>query len=333
MNPLELNRSKAFFEQDYYPFGMLEPGRNYSLSDDSNFRYGFNGQERDDDIEGKGDLNTAQFWEYDTRLGRRWNLDPEPSEFQSNYLAMLDNPLWHDDPNGDVVDGEQSEPPTRPAHTIPQAGSKTTSTTNNKNQTATSSTPSTSKPNTGNLIYDVGSGITNALKASDNYLLEHLGGHVTYGDGNGSEDVGSKITSSKVKVTGEISVEELTTMTLGNVADNYLSSNVMDAETGETTINTKGPYHSNSNKDKPNTTESTGQSEPDEKASVFTIGKYPAKFVNGTYFQHGNIANRHNDTVYLTSEPKDKDTSGQQMNYDAGYYQAVKVKNNNVIPK
>ena len=106
MNPLELNMSKAFFEQDYYPFGMLEPGRNYSLSDDSSFRYGFNGQERDDDVEGKGDLNTAMFWEYDTRLGRRWNLDPVPNAFASNYSAFLDNPLWRNDVLGNKGNDE-----------------------------------------------------------------------------------------------------------------------------------------------------------------------------------------------------------------------------------
>jgi hypothetical protein len=37
------------------------------------YRYGFNGQEKDDEVCGSGNLNTAEFWEYDTRLGRRWN--------------------------------------------------------------------------------------------------------------------------------------------------------------------------------------------------------------------------------------------------------------------
>jgi hypothetical protein len=37
------------------------------------YRYGFNGQEKSDEIAGEGNHNTAEFWEYDTRTGRRWN--------------------------------------------------------------------------------------------------------------------------------------------------------------------------------------------------------------------------------------------------------------------
>jgi hypothetical protein len=40
------------------------------------YRYGFNGQQKDEEIAGKGNHNTALFWEYDMRLGRRWNVDP-----------------------------------------------------------------------------------------------------------------------------------------------------------------------------------------------------------------------------------------------------------------
>jgi len=40
------------------------------------YSYGFNGQERDYDINQAGNVNTAPFWAYDARLGRRWNVDP-----------------------------------------------------------------------------------------------------------------------------------------------------------------------------------------------------------------------------------------------------------------
>ncbi|WMJ74875.1 hypothetical protein RCC89_17155 [Cytophagaceae bacterium ABcell3] len=36
---------------DYYPFGMMMPGRNYSSQD---YRYGFNGMEKDDEVKGSG---------------------------------------------------------------------------------------------------------------------------------------------------------------------------------------------------------------------------------------------------------------------------------------
>jgi len=35
------------------------------------YRYGFNGQEKSDEIKGEGNSYTALFWEYDPRIGRR----------------------------------------------------------------------------------------------------------------------------------------------------------------------------------------------------------------------------------------------------------------------
>ena len=68
------------------------------------YTYGFNGQEKVDEISGSGNHNTAMFWEYDTRLGRRWNLDPKPQISVSDYACFANNPIWYADPNGDEVD-------------------------------------------------------------------------------------------------------------------------------------------------------------------------------------------------------------------------------------
>ena len=43
----------------------------------------------------------AEFWEYDTRLGRRWNLDKVVYAWQSLYACFNNNPLFFSDPNGD----------------------------------------------------------------------------------------------------------------------------------------------------------------------------------------------------------------------------------------
>ena len=83
--------------QDYDPFGMLLEGRNWEGG--SEYRYGFNTQEQDDEVYGNGNLNTAEFWEYDTRLGRRWNVDPK-GQFDSKYVSFGNNPL-----NGIDYDG------------------------------------------------------------------------------------------------------------------------------------------------------------------------------------------------------------------------------------
>jgi hypothetical protein len=34
------------------------------------YRFSMNGQEKDDEIYGKGNATSAEFWEYDGRLGR-----------------------------------------------------------------------------------------------------------------------------------------------------------------------------------------------------------------------------------------------------------------------
>jgi hypothetical protein len=65
------------------------------------YRFGFNGQEKVDEIAGAGNHTTAEFWEYDTRLGRRWNRDPVVKPWESSYACFANNPIWYSDVNGD----------------------------------------------------------------------------------------------------------------------------------------------------------------------------------------------------------------------------------------
>jgi hypothetical protein len=60
-------------------------------------------QEKVDEISGAGNHNTALFWEYDTRLGRRWNVDPVDQMGMSNYACLGDNPIVMIDRIGDKV--------------------------------------------------------------------------------------------------------------------------------------------------------------------------------------------------------------------------------------
>jgi hypothetical protein len=85
---------------DYYPFGMLMPGRSFSYE---NYGFGYNTQEKVDEISGAGNHTTALYWEYDTRLGRRWNQDPKPNPSISNYATLANNPIWFSDPLGDTI--------------------------------------------------------------------------------------------------------------------------------------------------------------------------------------------------------------------------------------
>jgi RHS repeat-associated protein len=81
------------------------PGRSYSGG--IGYRYGFNGQEKDNEVAGNGNISTAKFWEYDSRIGRRWNIDPFDQISISNYACFANNPIRHTDVNGDVVDGDK----------------------------------------------------------------------------------------------------------------------------------------------------------------------------------------------------------------------------------
>ncbi|MBN8696094.1 MAG: hypothetical protein J0L87_06155 [Bacteroidetes bacterium] len=88
-------------QYDYYPFGSYMPGRSYNSN---SYRYGAaGGQEKDDEITGNvGTHYTAEYWEYDARLGRRWNVDPMFKEkpWMSPYHAFSNKPILNIDPNG-----------------------------------------------------------------------------------------------------------------------------------------------------------------------------------------------------------------------------------------
>jgi hypothetical protein len=92
---------KPLSVQNYYAFGMLKMGTALHSSNADKYRFGFNTQEKVNEISGVGNHNTALFWEYDTRLGRRWNLDPVDQISISNYAVMFNNPILFNDVLGD----------------------------------------------------------------------------------------------------------------------------------------------------------------------------------------------------------------------------------------
>ena len=79
------------------PFGSSMMGWK---NEEFGYSFGFNGQEKVDEINGLGNHNTALNWEYDTRLGRRWNLDPVIKEWRSGNDAFNNNPIKNIDVNG-----------------------------------------------------------------------------------------------------------------------------------------------------------------------------------------------------------------------------------------
>ena len=87
---------------DYYPFGMQMEERTYS---GTAYRFGFNGQEKDNEV--KGDGNSLDFGAriYDPRLGRWLSLDPRSMKypFLTPYNFVANSPLIFVDPNGKEI--------------------------------------------------------------------------------------------------------------------------------------------------------------------------------------------------------------------------------------
>ena len=79
-------------EFNSYPFGMGQPGRQYSAG--TGYRYGFNGKENDNEIKGEGNQQDYGMRIYDPRLGRFLSVDPLTKEYPWNSTyAFAENDL------------------------------------------------------------------------------------------------------------------------------------------------------------------------------------------------------------------------------------------------
>lgn len=73
------------------------PGRKFNTPE---YAYGHGGQLADDEITDNRSHYSAEYWEYDSRLGRRWNVDPVVYPWQSSYATFNNNPIVYNDPKG-----------------------------------------------------------------------------------------------------------------------------------------------------------------------------------------------------------------------------------------
>ncbi|MBN2611256.1 MAG: RHS repeat-associated core domain-containing protein [Bacteroidales bacterium] len=113
------NDAEVLSYNHYYPFGMLQPGRNFAAN---TYRFGFNGKEMDNEISGSGNMYDYGFRIYDSRVARFLSVDPitrsypmlTPYQFASNspisgidldgleYAYFQD--VWYSKWNGDYPD-------------------------------------------------------------------------------------------------------------------------------------------------------------------------------------------------------------------------------------
>lgn len=76
---------------DYYPYGMQMPERNGSVNE---YRYGFQGQELDNEVKGKGNSLNYKYRMHDPRLGRFFAVDPLAPDYPHNSpYAFSENRL------------------------------------------------------------------------------------------------------------------------------------------------------------------------------------------------------------------------------------------------
>ena len=85
---------------DYYPGGMLMPGRKYSSA--STYNYGFNGKENDNDVKGEGNQQDYGMRIYDPRLVRFLSVDPITNDYPelTPYQFASNSPIANIDMDG-----------------------------------------------------------------------------------------------------------------------------------------------------------------------------------------------------------------------------------------
>ncbi len=79
-NKFALNVSSSL---DYYPFGSVMEGRNLETID---YRFGFQGQEGDDEVFGTNNLWAYKYRLHDARLGRFFSVDPLAGKYPYNSV-------------------------------------------------------------------------------------------------------------------------------------------------------------------------------------------------------------------------------------------------------
>jgi RHS repeat-associated protein len=100
--------------QDYYPFGMLMAGRTFTASIATNYRYGFNGKENDNEVKGVGNEIDYGMRVYDSRAGRIMSVDPltEKYPWLSPFQYAGNKPVWQVDVDG--MEATEEAPPEEP---------------------------------------------------------------------------------------------------------------------------------------------------------------------------------------------------------------------------
>jgi RHS repeat-associated protein len=97
-------RSSLLSEDHYYPFGLKMDGISSRAAGSMENKRKWNvGSELNTDL----DINLYEtfYRSLDPQVGRFWQVDPKPTEYESPYVSMGDNPISNVDPKGDYFFG------------------------------------------------------------------------------------------------------------------------------------------------------------------------------------------------------------------------------------
>jgi RHS repeat-associated protein len=171
--------------QDFYPFGAIMPGRNYNSA---GYKYGFNGQMKDDEIKGESNSLEFKYRFYDPRIGKFLSIDPLEKEYpwNSTYAFAENDVIRSIDLEGRersiVIYDFSSEKIIKTKINLPKAGSLGKGILVQSNHG-------------GKIAYYYGNDILNAnitsfKKAYEGVKLDKEGNHIGYNDSKGHPTIG-----------------------------------------------------------------------------------------------------------------------------------------------
>ncbi|MCB0512137.1 MAG: hypothetical protein KDC72_06295 [Bacteroidetes bacterium] len=87
-------QNNLYFTINNVTLEEINGGEIYTINPHSSlnkYRFGFNGQERETEL--STSHTSAEFWMYDGRIGKRWNIDPVTYPWQSSYATFNNSPI------------------------------------------------------------------------------------------------------------------------------------------------------------------------------------------------------------------------------------------------
>jgi RHS repeat-associated protein len=91
---IDFFEAEVLSASDYYPFGSPMYGRSFNSSE---YRYGFNGQEKENELWGEGNASFFKHRISDNRLGRFFSVDPLAAKYPSlsAYSFVANSPIMN----------------------------------------------------------------------------------------------------------------------------------------------------------------------------------------------------------------------------------------------